>query len=460
MSASGPTTRLLFLSTGFTGESSKRHPGASMKKFREGRGFSVRMVCSVAALLLSACAGLRADTFVMAKPPAPSKKIDQAVLLLSKGQLKEADALLAQVSANNPAYLEATLGRAQIAITGKQLDQADRMVTAALKQQDKLPEGHNMKGLVLLLRKDNKGAKREFERAIELRPQYVTPRLYLAVMARVSGDFKEAASQYQGITVVAPRLSSGYLGEAESQMLLGQQDQALKTLEAWKAADPKTLEPYQVIANVYLASRRPQDAIQELKAALAKSPHDSTTLTVLGTAYADAGDMRSAEANYQAALAAKPTNVDAALRLGELEAGAGQTDKAIANFKLALQTDPNNAVACNNIAWLLAEQGKDLNEALRYAELAVKSNPKYVDGHDTLGWVRYRRGEYPQAVKALQEAKALAPANTGVAAHLGLAYAKAGDKRDALVQLKQAMTASDVSNRAEVERVAAELSSN
>lgn len=420
---------------------------------------SARLIASVLGCILSSSIALNADPVILIKPLRPNKKIDQAVDLLGKGDLKQADALFSQITESDPAYLEATLGRAQIAITDKQLDQADRMVTEVLKTQEKLPEAHNMKGLVLILRNDPEGARREFSRAIELRPDYVTPRLYLAVLARVDHDYAGAVSEYKALTAVAPRLAAGYLGQAESQMLLGHQDDAIKVLEAWKSADPKSLLPFQVLANIDLANRKPQDAIRQLQAALVKSPHDSATLTILGTAYADAGDTRSATANYQAALSANPANTDAALRLGELEAGAGQTDKALAHFKLVLQADPNNTIACNNIAWLLAEQGKDLNEALRYAQLATKRDPKYADAHDTLGWVHYRRKEYPQAVTALQQAKVLAPSSNDVAAHLGLAYAKTGQKKAALAELQRALNSgNNVSNRPEVERMAAELS--
>jgi tetratricopeptide (TPR) repeat protein len=310
-----------------------------------------------------------------------------------------------------------------------------------------------------MLQKHPEKARREFSRAVELRPRYVTPRIYLAALARFGGDYPKAAAEYKALTDVAPRLPAGYIGQAESQMLLGHQADALNILEGWKAADRASLLPYQVLANVYLANREPQKAIQQLQAALAKSPHDSPTLTVLGTAYAAAGDTRSATAQYEAALAANSANTDAAIRLGGLEAGAGQTDRALAHFRGALKADPDNVVACNNIAWLLADQGKDLDEALRLAEFATKRDPKYADGRDTLGWVRYRRGEYAQAVTALKGAKVLAPSSTDIAAHLGLAYAKTGHKQEALVELKRALASgSRVSNRPELERVVTELS--
>jgi tetratricopeptide (TPR) repeat protein len=429
---------------------------------RKRHRFGACVTCLVTvSAVSSATIVLHAEPFDLVPPVPPSAKFNQAIELLSKGQLKEADALFQKVTETEPGYLDAELGRAQIALTEQRLDEANRMVTAVLSRQSTLPEAHNMKGLVLLLQKHSDAARREFSRALELRPDYITPRLYLAVLARAANDYTRAAAEYKALTEIAPRLPAGYLGEAESQMLLRHEAEGLKTLEEWKTADPKSLLPYHVLANVNLSDHQPQKAIQQLQAALAKSPHDSTTLTILGTAYAASGDLRSATAQYEAALAANSANTDAAIRLGGIEAGTGQTDRALAHFRGALKADPNNLVACNNVAWLLADKGKDLDEASRLAELVTRRDPKYADGRDTLGWVRYRQGQYAQAVTALQEAKALAPSNTDIAGRLGLAYAKAGHKQEALAELKRALASgSKPSNRPELERMVAELSTS
>ena len=113
----------------------------------------------------------------------------------------------------------------------------------------------------------------------------------------------------------------------------------------------------------------------------------------------------------------------------------------------------------NNAAWLLATQGKDLNEALRLAQAAVKREAGYVDGQDTLGWVRYCRGEYAQAIAVLRTAKSLAPTRGDVAAHLGMAYAKAGRKTEAVAELKRALSSgTELSNRKEIEQLIQTLS--
>ena len=107
------------------------------------------------------------------------------------------------------------------------------------------------------------------------------------------------------------------------------------------------------------------------------------------------------------------------------------------------------------------EQARDvtaLNESLRLAEAAVQLEPTYVDGLDTLGWVHYRRADYANSIATLTKARKLAPLRMDIAAHLGLAYAKAGSGPQALAELKAALASKPpLPNRAELERVVKEL---
>ena len=139
------------------------------------------------------------------------------------------------------------------------------------------------------------------------------------------------------------------------------------------------------------------------------------------------------------------------------------TQKAMDSYRVAIKTDARNAVATNNLAWLLMEQARDaaaLNESLILAEAAVKLEPTYVDALDTLGWVHYQRADYAKSIAALSKARKLAPNRLDVAAHLGLAYAKAGQKPEALTELRAALASkATIANRAELERTVKELAS-
>src|SRR4029077_6657325 len=126
----------------------------------------------------------------------------------------------------------------------KRIADADRAIDGVLSKQPNMPEAHNMKGVVLLLQKNSDAARKEFARAIELHPTYVTPHVHLASIARSQGDFPVAIQEYQRLVVLAPRLPAGYIGQAEAMMMRRDNMGAYKVLNAWKAADPKSVLPY------------------------------------------------------------------------------------------------------------------------------------------------------------------------------------------------------------------------
>jgi tetratricopeptide (TPR) repeat protein len=416
-------------------------------------------ICLVVAAGSLSAAGASADTLTLwnhAKPPGTFSK---ALDLLARGNLKEADAIFQQIAADDPAQVYAVLGHAQVAVAERNLDQADRAVTSVLSRDDRLPEAHNLKGVVLLLRQKPDEARREFAQAIKLRPTYVTPRVYLAAMMRATKDYAHAAEQYKSLTDVAPRVSTGYVGQAEAEMMSNHPAQAIEVLRNWKRRDPKNAMPSQVLASLLVVTGETQRAIAELKDALALDPRDSTTLRIMGDAYRASEQTQRGLEQYRAALAADSRNIPAHLGLGMLLLQTGDTEGARTIFKKILDIDATNPIACNNIAWLLIEEGTNLPEARRLAQLAVKTDPEYVDAYDTLGWTHYRLGEYSQAVDVLKKARTLAPDRPDIAGHLGLAYAKIGSKETARGELKRALASrNSPAFRASLERALADLS--
>ena len=376
---------------------------------------------------LAIAAGATAEPIDLRAGSRVQLQFEKAIGYLGDGNLKQADAVLQEILKEDPTHIYAQLASAQVALSERRISAAEQSVAAVLAKEQQLPEAHNMRGVVLLLQKRSDEAAAAFRRALELRPGYVTPRFYLGSIARSKGDQAGAVREYKALTVAAPRLPAGYLGQAEAYMMLRNAPEAFRVLNEWKAVPGSGVMPYQVIANVYLSQNDPSRAIQELKSALTKAPDDSATLTYMGDALVASKDAKGAMESY----------------------------------RLAIKADARNAVATNNLAWLLLDRAGDalaLNESLKFAETAVKLEPTYVDALDTLGWVHYRRADYAKAVDALGRARKLAPNRMDVAAHLGLAYAKAGQKSQALTELRAVLgSKTPVANRAELERVAKEL---
>ena len=105
---------------------------------------------------------------------------------------------------------------------------------------------------------------------------------------------------------------------------------------------------------------------------------------------------------------------------------SGDADAAAARLREIVKRHPGAAGARNDLAWLLASRGEELDLALRLAVEAQRreSSPSVLD---TLGWVHYQRGEYADAVTALEAAVARAPDSPSIRYRLGRALQQAGN---------------------------------
>jgi tetratricopeptide (TPR) repeat protein len=92
-----------------------------------------------------------------------------------------------------------------------------------------------------------------------------------------------------------------------------------------------------------------------------------------------------------------------------------------------LELDAHNTLAMNNLAYLLAEEGIMLRQALRLAENAVMFEPDNGVFLDTLGWVHYQLADYDIARQIIEKAIATGVGEPEIFRHLGKVYEKLGD---------------------------------
>ncbi|MEW6736131.1 MAG: redoxin domain-containing protein [Acidobacteriota bacterium] len=109
---------------------------------------------------------------------------------------------------------------------------------------------------------------------------------------------------------------------------------------------------------------------------------------------------------------------------------------------------PQKALVLNDVAFTLAEIDKGLELALKFAEQALAKLP--AEGktelraaiQDTLGWIHFKRGNYPEAIKVL-EASLQISEEADTFQHLGEAYEKSGQSDKAIEALLNAVVLTD-----------------
>ncbi len=125
--------------------------------------------------------------------------------------------------------------------------------------------------------------------------------------------------------------------------------------------------------------------------------------------------------------------------LGLLNYSEGNRIEAKAWWQKALEIDPNSVTAANNLAWLYAEGGGNLEEALQLARRAQSKFPDQPEFNDTVGWIYYRKNSSREAIWYLDQSVKKEPSNPMYQFHLGMAYAQKGEDASARRYLQRAL---------------------
>ena len=109
----------------------------------------------------------------------------------------------------------------------------------------------------------------------------------------------------------------------------------------------------------------------------------------------------------------------------------GFSDKSIHLYESILDSDADNFFMMNNLAYVLADRGKELPRAKELALKAVAAEPENASYLDTLGWVLFKLAEYDQSREQLEKAAAIDTREPEILDHLVQVYQKLGNHEKA-----------------------------
>jgi len=296
----------------------------------------------------------------------------------------------------------------------------------------------------------------------------------LAVARAQAGDTvgaREAATTLRGLPGGAP---AAWEVLADLERKSGGLGAVVRLLEHAKLdyMDPANANVLRVLTGALLDTGHGDEAQAVAGRALAAHPDVPAFLDLQGVVQARLGKLDAARLSFEKAQKIDPSDAAALVGLARLEGVAGNADQAIALLDRAAALDPLNgstayltaqlalsvghkddaeqrlrilvlrnpeiAAAANDLAYLLADRGAELDFALRLAERGVAAAPT-TETLDTLGYVHLRRGESEQAAVAFRRALALRPDAGVTLFHLGLALNAQGDREGARVAFQQAL---------------------
>lgn len=222
------------------------------------------------------------------------------------------------------------------------------------------------------------------------------------------------------------------------QMLSGRFDEARALLDELTTRFPDSRAIQIIEGNLLSLVGDFDGAIALFTDLLAEDPTELILIQRLYALLRQTGDIDKASALLATSLELQPEATPLILLQAlEWEANA-EIDKALARYETLYETESENLTVINNYASMLAyyrEDPESLAQAERIAAPLVGSNvPAFLD---TLGYIKLRQGELPDAILNFQVAARGLPDNPTVAFNLAVAYARAGRPEEARRELER-----------------------
>jgi choline-sulfatase len=215
-------------------------------------------------------------------------------------------------------------------------------------------------------------------------------------------------------------------------------DEVVGTLKKVLDEDPKVIDAWFMLGNVYAAHGKPEQAIGFFKRALELKPDDEMAVINMANAYRNLGRDEEALVGYQRFLQLDPRNAQVRYEAAQILIDRGQFDEASKHLQETLSLEPKLAAARNALGVIAIRRG-DLAGAEREIKAAIDQKPDVRLAHFNLALIAEQRGQPQLAIDEYQREIAAHPNAFKAAFNLGKVYEQMGNRQAQESAFKQAI---------------------
>jgi tetratricopeptide (TPR) repeat protein len=349
----------------------------------------------------------------------------------------EAHRVLGLLYAANADALNARTAATQFEATARQaIGHLERVATAPSAGIDILFS----LGRLYLVTGEAPKAIEAFNRVLIQNPGSVQGRVSLAQAYAAVGDLKNAIEALDVIVDDEPRVASTL---AQFQEQAGLLKEAVENYTRAIAIDPTNRGlKFRRVAALLNAKEYERAAALAAEAQI-QHADDPRFPRIRARALFERGQVQQALTVLEPTAKAFPRDTATQVALADLYKDAGRDADAERTLRQFIEVDPGNAQVLNHLGYMLAESGRQLDEAVRLVQRALDIDPGNPFYLDSLGWAHFRRGNLEEAEKYLSPAAAQLPRNSEVQDHLGDLLARRGRLQEAITAWGKALEGED-----------------
>lgn len=204
---------------------------------------------------------------------------------------------------------------------------------------------------------------------------------------------------------------------------------------------------------IYLRNQKLEAAENHFKKAVTALPDDPHINYLLGSVLNQRHKSDEAVIYLEKCLELDPNYADALGTLAMIYDDKKVYTKSDSLYQAALATRPNDPLLMNNYSYSLSVRGLNLELAMEMAQKAVAADSTNGAYLDTLGWIYFKLGDYPNALMYILKAVKYRDNSAEVMEHLGDVYEKMNDLENARLYWQKSLeldsTRSDVKQKLE-----------
>src|SRR5262249_53056923 len=330
-----------------------------------------------------------------------------ADLKIRKGNPAAAVDLLLPVTKERPQIAQAHYLLASAYLAQQKRDEALAVYRQMTELFPKDPQPFFLMGNILLGQGQQQEARQAFEKSIEISPDYLPAIERLVDLDVAAKQYAPAMDRVQKLIDKDPKQAQpwalrGKIYGAQGDFTHAEAD-LLKAIEL----DPNLVPAYLLLAQLYVATNRQQQAVEKLNESIEKNKNASA-LTLLAM-------LQDQQKHFDAARDA---------------------------YEKLLKVAPNSPLALNNLAVLYSERLGQLDKGYDLATKAREAAPNAPNIADTLGWILFKKGDYGNALRLLQESAGKLPDQPEIHFHVGMAHYMVGEEGPARIALQKAADSS------------------
>lgn len=331
------------------------------------------------------------------------------VAKLAGGDAQDAFDDLAAASKLDSGSVQADIALIMAHLQRNELDKAMAAQQVLERKQPDNPQTHNLKGGVLLAKRDMAGAKIAFEKALSLQPGFMPAVINLARIDMAEKRPDDAKKRFEAVIAKDATAIQAYLGLAELQAATGAPPADVEgTLKRAIAANPTMSFAKFALVRHYLKNSEAQKGLtlaQETQAAL---PEDPAAVELLARAQLVAGETQQGLASFAKFVKLQPGVPGPLVEQADALAFAKDFTGAEQSLKKALELKPDLLPAQVRLVALRIRDKRE-KDAVAVARDVQRQRADAPVGYALEGDIRAASQSWVEAValyrKALERAK-------------------------------------------------------